>query len=160
MGGAIWLPNLTAVFEFLYKFFNKFAILGPACGGVQAIRPFILLVRLVELSLAIGILITILLQSCKFGARVVGHRTGGFHSDAKIESNPSLSLYFHDLSPQVRVGPSGHAHENHVLCLCSAGFVTLLGLVGLGRWAGLGNEVATMLQQMSLTSGCDQGGDV
>ena len=77
MGGTIWtslpnLPNLTAVFEFLYKFFNKVAILGPACGGVQAIRPFILLVRLVELSLAIGILITILSQSCKFGARVWG----------------------------------------------------------------------------------------
>ena len=64
------LPNLTAVFEFLYKFFTKVAILGPACGGVQAIRPFTLLVRLVALALAIGILITILLQSCKFGARV------------------------------------------------------------------------------------------
>ena len=96
-----------------------------------------------------------------WGPRVGDHRRGGFHSNNKIESNPSLSLYFHDLSPQVRVGPSGHAHENRVLCLCSAGFVfTFLGLVGLGWWAGLGNEVATMLQQMSLTSGSDQGGDV
>ena len=79
VGGTIWtslpnLPNLTAVFECLYKFFNKVANLGPACweGGVQAIRPCILLVRLVELSLAIGILITILLRSCKLGARVGG----------------------------------------------------------------------------------------
>ena len=90
-----------------------------------------------------------------------GHRTGGFHSNSKIESNPPLSLYFHDLSPWFRVGPHGHAHENHVLCLCSAGPVfAFLGWVGLGWWAGLGNEVATMLQQMNLTSGSDQGDDV
>ena len=51
--------------------------------------------------------------------------------------------------------------ENHVLCLCSAGPVfAFLGWVGLGWWAGLGNEVATMLQQMNLTSGSDQGDDV
>ena len=87
-----------------------------------------------------------------------GHRTGGLHSKTKLESNPSLSLYLHDLSPWDRVGPIGHARENHVLCLCSAGFVfTFLGLVGLGWWTGLGNEAATMLQQMSLTSGSDQG---
>ena len=57
------LIKLAFVFEFLYRVFNKVAILGPACGGVQAVRPFTLLVRLVELALAIGILITIVLQS-------------------------------------------------------------------------------------------------
>ena len=70
--GRVNLMILAALFEFLYKFFNKVAILGPACGGVQAICPFTLLVRLVELALASGILITILSQSCKFGARVWG----------------------------------------------------------------------------------------
>ena len=89
-----------------------------------------------------------------------GHKTGGFHSNSKIESNHPLSLYIHDLSPWLRVGQHGHAHENHVLCLCSADFVftLFLGWVRLGWWAGLGNQVATMLQQMSLTSGSDQGG--
>ena len=66
------LIKLAFVYEFLYKFFNKVAILGPACGGPQGIRPFTLLVRLVELALAIGILITFLLQSCKFGVCVWG----------------------------------------------------------------------------------------
>jgi len=28
------LIKLAFVYEFLYKFFNKVAILGPACGGV------------------------------------------------------------------------------------------------------------------------------
>ena len=37
--GRANLMILAALFEFLYKFFDKVAILGPACGGVQAICP-------------------------------------------------------------------------------------------------------------------------
>ena len=127
----------------------------------MVIRPFILLVRLVELSLAIGILITILLQSCKFGARVWGG-TGrvDFIRIPKLKAILPYLCISTTCRPRFVLVQLATLMKT-MFCVCVPPvFFTFLGLVGLGWWAGLGNEVATMLQQMSLTSGCDQGSDV